>query len=426
MPTTFVLPFEPNWEDEVRYRITYPSTVHRAFNGFEQRIMLRTLPQLEFEATYTLGLGKESELFDAMIWRAQGVGLLSPLWLYASRIPLPLGAGSIMIPLPQDNPYFGNGDTHLALIDLLDNTQFEFCIIDHADDKFMYLAKPTERLWDAYTTFLVPVRPARTAAEVQLSKVTSTITNASCVFKFQDTPLAIASHRRYRVGSKYVEDYTDIPKHHDAELYAYEPNRVKDITVSSKRDVYEMDFTTGRVTVTAKSPFTATTRDFTWLLSSTTEILDFLHWWDRRKGRCIPCWMPSNQHELTLRENVAATDTQLVLDDYNMEVLYEYPGLFADRPHPLRSHIYLRAANGEYYTTQIINIESKNTLNGTVTVNIDPIGKAIDASGIVAVGFLHHMRADSDMAEIIFYDKRLAEVTVKMTEVLYEKQVIYK
>lgn len=421
MPAIFMFPFEPNWVDGIRYRITYPTKIIKAYDGHEQRIMLRELPIVECEAKYDMGLGAESSWFDSLLWKAQGVGIMMPIWLYATRLTEVISAGQDYIPIPTANPYFGNGDSHVALIDAWDNLKFEMSIITNVSDGNMYLLQPVKEMWDAEITFVVPCRPAKVPAELQLVKPTSIITSATIISKFQETPLIIPRIKSFNAGSVYTEDYTGVPLFYGTEIFLEEPNRRDDLNVFTRRDVFEMDYTTGHTTLVSRAPFTTTTRDFKFLLDGFTDIINFVKWVDRRKGRCVPCWVPSNQEELQIVNDITSGSTQIVVKDIYMEKMFEYPGLYADRPHPLRSNIVIRKTNGQYVPTRIINIASKDSNLNTVTLNVDAINQDIPVNEIALTSFLHHMRLDSDTVELYLHDKHIAEATVKMTETLYDE-----
>lgn len=427
MPTAYLFPYEPNWGQGIKYRITYPCKIITSYAGDEQRILLKQLPILETEAIYDLGTAYSSSMFDSLVWNAQSAGCILPIWLYSSLVEVDLLAGDTSIILPTTNPYFGTGDTHVALIDIDAPDVHEFATITSVDTH-MHLLNPLTRNWKARTAFIVPCRPARIPQEVQIIKVSSAIMSSSIIFKYQETPLITAPRRTHVIGDfsdkDLSEDYTAIPMYYAEELCIMESNRVEDINMTYKREFVEMDFSTGIVTTINKQYHSVITREFVMFLDGFTEIIEFIKWFDRRKGRCVPFWVNSGQHEVYLTTTASVGSTIINVTDKSLEKLFEKTySSNAYEIHPLRSNLIFFNSDGTCVYTRIASVGTKYA-DGTVDLNVDALTATLNIDNVIMGSFLQHCRLDSDTIEIAFYDKQLASASLKFVEVLYEEDIL--
>lgn len=424
MPVAYLFPYEPNWVQGVKYRITYPCKIITSYQGVEQRILLKQIPVLETEARFDLGDSYSSSMFDALVWNSQSIGNLLPIWLYSTTLESDILAGSTTIKIPTTNPYFGSGDTHVALIDIANNNIHEYATITGADATYMYLLNPLTRNWAAHDTFIVPCRPARIPPEVQILKASNAITSSSIIFKYQETPLVTMTKRKFTVGdiddTALSEVYIGVPLYHGEELCIMESNRLDSINVSYKRNYVELDFNTGIVTILNRQYHSEVTRDFVMFLDGFNDIINFIKWCDRRKGRCVPFWVNSGQNEIQLVNNADTGSTTIRVADSYLEKLFEHTSSNdPNKIHPLRSNIVFFNNNGTSIYTRILAIGTKYSDN-TVDLIVEALSAPLLIDKVIMGSFLQHCRLDSDTVEIDFYDKRLASASLKFVEVLYD------
>lgn len=425
MPTAHLFPYEPNWGAGLKYRITYPCKVITSYEGVEQRILLKQIPILETEAKFDLGDGFSNGMFDALIWNGQSVGTMLPIWLYSTMLDEDILAGVNKVKIPTTNPYFGKGDTHIAFINLDNNNINEFATVTHTDDEYMYLLSPLTKNWQERVTFIVPCRPAKIPQEVQVIKFSSVVMSASIIFKYQETPLVptLAPRRYYTVGDSsdaQLNDTTGIPLFHNEEICIMQGNRVDDTGIMFKRDFTDLDFNTGISTLLNKQWYSNVTRDFVMFLDGSDDIIDFIKWVDRRKGRCIPFWVNSGQNEIQLVNDAATGDTVIRVVDSNLEKLYEKSATgYANQIHSLKSNVIFFNKNGTSTYTRILTVGNRYP-DGSVDLNVEALTGELKTDNVIIGSFLQHCRLDSDTVEIAFYDKDLASASLKFTETLYD------
>jgi hypothetical protein len=99
MPAPIPFPFEPDWSERFRERLSYLTDVLPLLNSDEQRIALRSVPRtmLQFRAFATTA--REASYFRSLLWGLGGALVAMPLWPEACRLINNVNPGNIYLPV---------------------------------------------------------------------------------------------------------------------------------------------------------------------------------------------------------------------------------------------------------------------------------------------------------------------------------------
>jgi len=419
VPQMYCFPFEPNWQKGVKYRLTVPNKIITSYDGHEQRILLRGSPAIETEAQYLLGSSEDSALFEMALWYGQGIGIFLPMWLHGSLLNADVAKDSTKLPKPTtaENPYF-NAGLHVALIDIERNSEYEVLNVQSVVGDTINVYPKVSKDWLKRTCFIVPMMVARIPENMQIIKSTSRISSLTVVMEYQNTEYSVLGE-----APSIAEDYTGVPMFKGIEFTGEESNRAEDLVFAFSRDIRSLDFDTGIKTVIPKSDHSTLTRDFKIICFNVADIQKWVNWVGRRRGRNVPFWCPSGNNDVEVMDDIGAASSTLRVRNWPFNLMYRRPGTGYDNQiHQLRSHLAVYSNRGVYYPTKILNVGTHNP-DGSMDLNIEPLGVDLPLTSVAMTSFLHHSRLSNDTVEFNFFNTKNAEVNFKIQDAIYDRNV---
>ena len=144
------------------------------------------------------------------------------------------------------------------------------------------------------------------------------------------------------------------------------------------------------------------TSEHSWQLFPASTSWAFRRWLHRRRGRCVPVWIPSRQHDLVAASTVLSGSTKLVVKDIG----YREFGI----SQPTKQHLALVRADGSVVCRQVTAAQA-GTAPGTeeLTLNAAP-----EASDVVRISFLSLHRLAADRIELRWKRAGAAECNASM------------
>jgi hypothetical protein len=200
----------------------------------------------------------------------------------------------------------------------------------------------------------------------------------------------------------------------DLDVLILDYNRDGPIVDRFSRDFVVLDATTGLRTAAEHSESPAAVRPFKWTAIGREEISAMLAFLNARKGRAVPFWLPSFQWDLTLTEDVTAT--QSVLSLVWMRYTQQMFGMTG-----ARRHVALWTLNdGSSMDCYRIAAANDPATGLTETVTIDPTAAADYPAASTVVSFLKLCRLEDDRVTITYPSVNVAEAEILVREIPLE------
>ena len=93
-----------------------------------------------------------------------------------------------------------------------------------------------------------------------------------------------------------------------------EPSRENAAALTSARQLERLDSASGKLGIVDKAGLSLAQRGaFLWVMTSRAEVEAFRQFRAARRGRLVPCWVPTWEADLALAEDVAADATGIVV-----------------------------------------------------------------------------------------------------------------
>lgn len=185
-----------------------------------------------------------------------------------------------------------------------------------------------------------------------------------------------------------------------------EPNR-KDENRKFSRSITRMDNGTGKISSADRSGIARLDFKFDWFLDGRADIATMKSFLTLRKGMAVPFWVPSWRHDLALNADAAALDTTLTLKDSGY-LRHQYQ-------QSARRQIAIITPTGTLIYRRITGCT--NLGNGTEVVDLSSAVGASAPAATSMVCFLHLVRLESDVAEIMWHTQTIAEASMRFVEV---------
>ena len=262
------------------------------------------------------------------------------------------------------------------------------------------LKKATIMAWTAQDR-IIPVRLGRLSKNIQVSRPTATLAEATLSFAYEVGEAVDAA----RLGTSTWLQYSGV------DVLTLPPNTADgDTDETYDRDFDTVDFAKGSWFISDHSDGPMVSRPYTWTLKTRQEIMNFLAFLEVRKGKAIPFWMPSWGKDIEITQDVGASDLNILIKNIgytryikqhaNRSVLIFYP---ADGSTPI-----IRTITGSAESAGNQETLSLNTSFGTLKHPTD----------FRAISFLTYGRMDQDSFELTWYTDSIADVTFRVREVL--------
>lgn len=190
-------------------------------------------------------------------------------------------------------------------------------------------------------------------------------------------------------------------------------NRLGDIAEQVHRNFVVLDSVTGIKTSDEHSPAPNSLRPFTWTAIGREEIAAMMDFLDSRKGRAVPFWLPSYQWDLSLAEDIVATQTIITINW--VRYVQQLWGTTAARRHvsiwtlesETMDHYRISdAVDPGDYLTEILTLDPPAIRDYPVTQRV--------------ISFLKLCRLEQDLVEISHPRVGVAQATIQVREIPLE------
>lgn len=194
--------------------------------------------------------------------------------------------------------------------------------------------------------------------------------------------------------------------YHGYEVLTEPADRTGATTSRHDRGVSVIASTVGKRLVLDRWGVPSVVRSFSWLAFDRPAIAALKAFLARRKGRVVPCWIPSDQADLVLSQEASAGSSALVIRriGYAQHVFPTGSG---------RRHLYVSKQDG---TLQPLAVTSAlDNLDGTESLGVSPaLDQRLPAG--TALGYLVLCRLESDAVRLAFTTPHTCEAQLSFVE----------
>jgi len=172
----------------------------------------------------------------------------------------------------------------------------------------------------------------------------------------------------------------------------------EDITAEISRALAVFDNNAGVVSFFDTAMDARTTRSHRFLMHGRNEISNFKNWLAARQGRYVTFWYPSNQNDITVRNNISSSATTLSVNNCGHTSVKNEIG---------RRDIMIKTKSGVRYYRRITNVVETSSSVETITINA-ALGASVAVSDIESVSYMRLVRLASDTIEVAFETDNIA------------------
>jgi hypothetical protein len=282
-----VFSFEHNWLDPVIEGLAWLTNVMPRKSDSEQRVGLRKYPRRSLEYRALLSSRAMRARFDAFMELYQGEQMLVPVWSDAEQISAPASGDTIAL-----TTAFKDYDAGAYVLLQRDYQTYEAVEIDSIDATNIYLTEDLDETWPIGTKIL-PARPGYLASETKGTRIARDIKDVFVAFDID--PLSVSTNRFATLSPLQIQSvdlFFDHTETGDPQELASTVRRLR------------TDFETGAIESTLLAPAATNRIGHRQLMSSRTEIANFLGFLARRKGRKVPFWTPAYGHHFNVTQSL--------------------------------------------------------------------------------------------------------------------------
>ncbi len=387
--------FPPGTTDPSRMRIAYLTDVINARTGLEQRRQLREWPSGEM--TWSTGPlhGPEAQYLAGLIYAGQAEPHAIPLWPFPRWLAQNVSAGALSLPLTPGPGLLWFG-AHVALVRPGQAEIRGIQSITGDPPTSITLSEGLENPWPAGTA-IYPVAAGYLRPQQPQTWHALAIAGAMVTV---DIP---------SLGELVLGSVADPPTFQSLEVLDTMPNRVGEEEDVAGRLIEVLDPGTGPVWIDSPSEApTLLRQQFLRTMMAESDVLPFVAFLDRRRGRGVPFLVCSWQQDLTLAAGVSAGATQITVHPCGYPELLFATGtgrhLIGVR-HPT-------TGNWSYHEV------TAAILDGSVErLTIDPSAPVAWPIGSL-ISFLRFCRLESDDVEIDFWRPGAMQAQLAIRELL--------
>ena len=184
-----------------------------------------------------------------------------------------------------------------------------------------------------------------------------------------------------------------------------EPSRENAAALTSARQLERLDSASGKLGIVDKAGLSLAQRGaFLWVMTSRAEVEAFRQFRAARRGKLVPCWVPTWEADLALAEDVAADATGIVVARCGY-TRFCFPS-------PARRYIALIAGASKVYRR--ITAASEGTDTETLTLDAPP-GVAFAVAGSL-VSYLLLCRLTEDDVSLEWENTEAASAALTFAE----------
>lgn len=380
--------YAPDWAGGILERLEWRTDILRAYRGEEQRRALRIGPRqtLEFSLAPT---GADRRNLESLLWGWGARVVALPVWMDAQELAAPLAAGAMSVPLSPTARQFEPGG--LLMLLRAQTRAFEVAEVASLSVGAIALSRPTQQAWSAGTR-VYPARRARLLDEARAQRWTGDAASLRLRFEMQDPAAWEASALPVYRGAPVLEELQDWTREPEGSL---------------ERNLFVFDPGTGLVSAEDIGGIPFPAQRMRYLLTGRAA----LDAWRKRlfalRGKQGAFWVPTFCDDLELAASTAPNGAQIDVGWLGFTQLTNPPPV-------QRRDIRVRLRSGAILYRRIL---SAVELSGTVErLSLDSAlsASAINPGDVAQISFMHLSRADSDTAELAWWDGETAETALSV------------
>jgi hypothetical protein len=367
-----VWPFPPNWSNPVNETLEWLTSVHRSYDGTEQRVRLRETPRRGMEYSSLL-TRVEAQRWENYVFGWAGRLFAVPLWAEKANLTAPALAGDLTINLPTANRSFAAGTVAVLYRDA---DTVETLEIEAVTATSLTLKKPLDANWPM-ASFVYPVLVSALEGSPAADWQTSGVMRASVGFL-----------GRPGNGITRTEPVAATAFYRGEEVYLARTNWVAGVRNTFSPDFTRHESESGVFEDIRRANWSGVVKTHTWLLGTKDEETALRQWIGRRFGQAVPVWMPSGLEDLTLTAPVAGSASAITVRNNGYA---DYVGA-----HPARRDIIIERYNGAPILRRITEAERGLTAQEMVLTLDAALGENLAPADVLRISFLGLYRLASD------------------------------
>lgn len=375
-----------DWSAGVLERLEWLTSIQTSPLGVEQRRALRIAPRRTFQVQ-AIARDLERQMFDISVQNWGGRSWAIPIWNCVQRINYPVTAGDTEIMCTTANLDFEAGG--LAILRGKTAFDYEVVSVESIQTNKIILERPVQANWPS-RTILYPARPARLAAQPNVSR----LTDRSYIVQAQFQLVEASDY----AAAMPTETYRGYP------VFSLPPEESEELTSTWQRIIETLDNQTDLPFYldTAGQGFSAVSHR--WQAVGRAQQAVLRKFFYALKGRWKAVWLPTWSADITIltdspNELVSALDIEFIA--------YSKYGLNT----PGRRDIRIEMRDGTVISRRILS--SALNEDGTERLGLDSAMPLFRRKNIKRASFMALMRLDQDYVEINHVTDSAGEANAK-------------
>ena len=398
--------------EKITEQIEYLTQIHTAWDGTEQRVVLRGKPRRYVKYEYVGVNTKQSQYLRALTCSTQTQVLQFPLW-HANTIleNMIYDRQSIVALKKQD--MWNYRDCAGTMLWTNDEEGGEYFTLKNVSaDGILHLGKQVTHNWKAFSTFVVPVFWGILQQEDKYTNLTAELTNMTINVEFInrglsiDLPDGVNEYNYPRLS--FAESKNALDEYLGRELFMMPPTWNEDIGSSYSRNANRLDNQSGVIRYDLKSNETTEVRSMEYSAISYEELQFIQRFFCRCKGRLKSFYAPTWVIDVELVESV--TSGNVLIAKFNLYWKYYMSS-------KRRKTLIVFFQDGTIEILKIAGFSLDDSQKyGKIFLDM-PIKKALHKSEIKMISFLCLYRFNSDTLTTDYETTGIANINLEFAEV---------
>lgn len=376
-----VWPFEPNWRSTVLEWLEWLTDVLPAYDGTEQRRMLRANPRRGFDFEL-IAAGTDRQQLDALLWEWQSRQFVLPVFTDPGRLALGASVDDTSLSVETTGLAYRIGG--FAVLHA-DNLNTEAAQITDVSANSITLADGLRADWPANTR-IYPAELARLTDTQPITAYTAGVDELSVQFAI-DLNAAVTA-----VDS--VTQYRGYP------VLERQPNWRDVVSAEFQRLLGVLDNQTGVVGVDDHLGRPVAMQDYLWTLQGRAAIAELRAWLHARAGRLNGLWVPTWRMDLTLEEPILASQPVMTIARIDAARF--------NRQQPGRRDMVIRLRDGSRLYRRIIAAVAVDETTEQLILEAN-MGVDLDPADVVMISWLQFCRLEADRIEFAWHSTEVLE-----------------
>lgn len=379
-------PFAINWVTAPTLRLEWLTEVQLSRDDTELCFSLRDGARRTLQFETIVGTDAERVLYENLLISQQANVFQLPWWPQQVWVTQPVNVGDIAVAVTDTT---GRDFVPGSLVALVHELRVQLATVESANGNSVTLTDDVDSAWPLGTK-VVPVFDARIQSQQSLRYKTDVVMTAEVQFdainEWTATYSETGDYLNYPVLTKLTEASDDL-------------------VVDVSRNMNVVDNKSGRRYYADLSGYSRRSRPHRFVCDGITEVVELFNWLTARRGRVNPFWLPTQQRDFTVTQNISAAATQIMVTNQQHNLVHGQPG---------RNHVFIKLKNGTVFHRRISAVEVVNVSNERITINAS-LGIVVNIADIEIACYLQLMRLSSDAVEVRFDTDSIVTCVVGLT-----------